>query len=243
MREALVIPCYEEETRLQTSKLDALLERDTLDLVLVDDGSKDRTLAVLEAYRERNLERVRVLALRDNSGKAEAVRQGLVAAIDGGAEVVGYTDADFATSPEELVRLLDLLHARELHVVFGARVRVFGSNIRREGRRHILGRVFASLASFALGEAVYDTQCGAKWFRLTPSLRASVEPVFATDWAFDVELLARLLGKMGGPATSVDRCLEVPLHGWTDVPESKVKLSGMAKSLLDLVRVYRMRRD
>jgi dolichyl-phosphate beta-glucosyltransferase len=242
MKEYLVVPCYEEEHRLELASLDALLTRETLTLVLVDDGSKDGTRRVLESYRDARPDRVLVHVLPRNRGKAEAVRQGLVLSLDSGADIVGYTDADFATPTVELVRLLDRLHHGDLDLVFGARVRVFGSQIRREGNRHVLGRVFASIASFALGEAVYDTQCGAKWFRRTDALEKSVATPFESDWAFDVELFARLFGKMGGPRLSPERCREVPLEVWKDVPASKVKLSGMAKSLLDLAHIYRRAR-
>jgi glycosyltransferase involved in cell wall biosynthesis len=241
MKEYLVVPCYEEEHRLELASLDALLTRETLTLVLVDDGSKDGTRRLLESYRDAHHGRVLVHVLPQNRGKAEAVRQGLVLSLESGADIVGYTDADFATPTSELVRLLERLHQGELDLVFGARVRVFGSQIRREGNRHILGRVFASIASFALGEAVYDTQCGAKWFRRTEALENSVSTPFESDWAFDVELFARLFGKMGGPSLTSAKCLEIPLEVWRDVPESKVKLSGMVKSLLDLAGVYRRR--
>jgi dolichyl-phosphate beta-glucosyltransferase len=243
MKEVLVVPCFEEELRLDIRSLDELLERSTLSLVLVDDGSRDGTLRVLDTYRERHPDRVHVLALPVNRGKAEAVRQGLSLSLGAiGADVVGYADADFATPTGELFRLLDRLHTGDLDLVFGARVRVYGSAIRRVGNRHVLGRVFASVASLALGEAVYDTQCGAKWFRRTEPLLVAVARPFEADWAFDVELFARLFGKFGGPKLSRDKCREIPLETWTDVPESKVKLSGMAKSLVDLAGVYRRRR-
>lgn len=242
MSELLVVPCFEEELRLDVRSLDELLMRPSLSLVLVDDGSRDGTLRVLEAYRERHPDRVRVLALPENQGKAEAVRQGLVLALaEPSTEVVGYADADFATPTVELMRLLDRLQASSLDLVFGARVRVYGSEIRRVGNRHVLGRIFASAASIALGEAVYDTQCGAKWFRRTGPLEHAVARPFESDWAFDVELFARLFGKFGGPRLAREKCREIPLEVWRDVPESKVKLSGMAKSLLDLAGVYRRR--
>ena len=243
MRELLVVPCFEEEDRLDLSSLDELLRRPTLSIVLVDDGSRDGTRRMLEAYRADNPARVHVHVLTENRGKAEAVRQGLSLALgELGADVVGYADADFATPSRELLRLLDRLQESALDLVFGARVLVYGSDIFREGKRHVLGRAFASAASFALGEAVYDTQCGAKWFRRTEPLLLAVAKPFGADWAFDVELLARLFGKFGGPKLSRDKCREIPLEVWRDVPESKVKLAGMVKSLVDLAGLYVRRR-
>jgi len=241
MKELLVVPCFDEETRLPLGALDALLARETLSLVLVDDGSRDGTLRVLEAYRARHPERVFVHALPKNRGKAEAVRRGLVAALALEADVVGYADADFATPPRELVRLLEVLHAGSFDLVFGSRVRVFGTDIHRVEARHVLGRVFATAASMALGEAIYDTQCGAKWLRRGPALEHAVATPFVSNWAFDVELFARLFGKLGGPALAPAKCREVPLEVWRDVAESKVKVGGMAKSLVDLARIYARR--
>lgn len=241
MGELLVIPCYEEEARLDLGSLDTLLARPSLSLVLVDDGSRDGTRRLLEGYRDRHPGRVTVHMLAENRGKAEAVRQGIVLALSLGADIVGYADADFATPAGELLRLLDRLHDDGLDLVFGARVGVFGSEIQRVGSRHVLGRIFATAASVALGEAIYDTQCGAKWIRSGSPLQNAVARPFDSNWAFDVELFARLLGKQGGPAISRAKCREVPLEVWRDVPESKVRLGGMAKSLFDLARIYARR--
>lgn len=244
MNEALVVPCFDEETRLDRGALDELLARSTLSLVLVDDGSRDGTLRVLERYADTRRGRVTVLPLGKNRGKAEAVRRGIQCALSLDARFVGYADADFATPPKELVRLLDLLHGGDYDLVFGSRVRTFGTDIHRVETRHLLGRVFATAASLTLGEAIYDTQCGAKWMRRTAALEHAVAEPFVSNWAFDVELFARLFGKLGGPPLDRARCREVPLYVWRDVAESKVKLGGMARSLADLLRIYaQVRRD
>src|SRR5204862_482251 len=85
----------------------------------------------------------------------------LARALDRGAEVVGYVDADLSTPVAEVARLLDEMEQRGVAVVMGARVALLGTAIQRRALRHYLGRLFATAASIILGLPVYDTQCGA----------------------------------------------------------------------------------
>jgi dolichyl-phosphate beta-glucosyltransferase len=100
--------------------------------------------------------------------------------------------------------------------------------------RHYLGRVFASAASLALGIQVYDTQCGGKVFRSSPALRAALSRPFISRWAFDVELLGRLLFPHSGTSISVNDIVEHPLRVWRHTPGSKLTLASMAAAALDL---------
>ena len=90
--------------------------------------------------------------------------------------------------------------------------------------RHYLGRAYATLASSALGITVYDTQCGAKVFRVNDALGAALAEPFRSAWAFDVELLHRLLhGSATAEAIAEDALVEVPLTTWRDVGGSKLR--------------------
>lgn len=177
-------------------------------------------------------------SLPQNAGKGEAVRQGLLRALADGAEVVGYADADLSTPPGELEKLMDRLESPGVQVVTGARVMLIGKHIERKHSRHYLGRIFATLASTILRAPFYDTQCGAKLFRATPLFRATLAEPFVSRWAFDVELLGRLLvGVDGEPGLSPGELLEVPLDEWIDVDGSKLHMGSMAKTLLDLAKI------
>jgi len=228
----IVIPCYNEEQRLDRKALDALLAPPEMRLVLVDDGSTDGTLALLREVGDRRPDRIEVLALEENSGKAEAVRRGLLQALRGECEYVGYADADFATPPKELIRLAGEIEDRGVDVVLGARVALLGHDVQRSPFRHYLGRVFATLASLILKLMVYDTQCGAKILAANETLREVLAEPFISRWGFDVELIGRLT--VAGATIH-----EVPLRRWVDVEGSKVGLRGMARTLIDLVRIRR----
>src|SRR5437762_2862299 len=81
----------------------------------------------------------------------------------------------------------------DVSFVFVDRVKLLGRNIQRSLIRHYCGRVFATVASLALGVDVYDTQCGAKIFRATPEMRQIFATPFRSQWIFDVEILSRYL--------------------------------------------------
>lgn len=233
----VVVPCFNEARRLDVDALLALADARTA-LLLVDDGSGDETLAVLRAAAARDPARVAVLALGDNGGKGEAVRAGLRAALDGGARVVGYLDADLSTPASEMRRVLDVLNERAgVDVVLGARVGLLGRDVQRSSVRHYLGRVFATVASMSLGLRVYDTQCGAKAFRAGEPLRKALSTSFSSRWAFDVELLSRLLVDL-----DADRFFELPLDTWSDVGGSKLTARAMVKAGVDVVGIGLRRR-
>lgn len=239
----IVVPCHNEARRLDVERFGELAATGRVRLLFVDDGSSDGTATVLD--RLDGTSAVEVLRLHRNVGKAEAIRQGLLRGLDGGADRLGYFDADLATPPEELLRMLDLLDARaDLSFVLASRVALLGRRITRRARRHYLGRVFATFASIFLRIPVYDTQCGAKVFRATPALREALDTPFRSSWVFDVELIGRLLaGSAHVPAVPLSEFEEMPLREWRDVGGSRLGLAGMARAAVDLVLVgYRFNR-
>jgi dolichyl-phosphate beta-glucosyltransferase len=227
----LVVPCYNEARRLRPAAFVELAARMDAGLVFVDDGSTDGTAEVLAGIVARLDGRGETLALPRNAGKAEAVRQGMLRGLERGAAVVGYVDADLSTPVGEVARLARAIRRRKVSVVMGARVARLGARIERSVVRHYLGRVFATVASLVLRLPVYDTQCGAKLFRASPLLREALARPFRSAWAFDVELMQRLLA---GSATSAPLApgdfLEIPLRRWTDVRGSKIRPAAMVKA-------------
>jgi glycosyltransferase involved in cell wall biosynthesis len=235
---AWIVPCYGEASRFQGADFVSLVDSEPdISVLFVDDGSTDETAKKLLDVSDLRPSAIQVLLLGRNVGKAEAVRLGLVKALDRGASVVGYLDADLATPVAEMLRLTRLIHEREMDVVFGARVALLGRHIERRSTRHYLGRVFATAASSILRLPVYDTQCGAKVFKRTPAVEAALATPFVSRWAFDVELLGRLLS--GSQPIPSGRMLEEPLREWNDVPGSKIGPKDVFKTGFDLIRISR----
>jgi dolichyl-phosphate beta-glucosyltransferase len=241
-RASIIIPCYDEEERLDVPSFkDFRSSAHHITFVFVNDGSTDGTLGILETLRASDPQKFSVLNLRKNQGKAEAVRIGILGALDSSPDYVGFWDADLATPLCTIPQFLDLAESRpDLEVVFGSRVKLLGRKIERSSTRHYIGRVFATAASMALGLAVYDTQCGAKLFRTTSSLNALFEQPFLSRWIFDVEIVARLIhDRRGKDLPQVkDIIYEFPLTEWRDVPGSKLAYSDFVRALWELARIY-----
>jgi dolichyl-phosphate beta-glucosyltransferase len=238
----IVVPCYNEGARLNSARFTEFLSRvEGVNFLFVNDGSVDNTLAVLEALRSGREDRIQILDKKQNAGKAEAVRTGMLRAVEQtGVAYVGYWDADLATPLEVIPDFLALLKSSDhLHMVFGSRVRLLGRDVARRASRHYLGRVFASFASMTLRLAIYDTQCGAKIFGVTPELALVLREPFLSRWVFDVEILARFIAlNKGSVAYLRDSIYEFPLPRWHDVAGSKVHPGDFFKAAIDLFRIY-----
>lgn len=241
-RVSIIVPCYNEGHRLPTAELERFLDTDFQDgvLVFVDDGSRDNTPELLDRIRTGRENRVVVLTMAANSGKAEAVRRGMQYAFGRQFQYAGFWDADLATPLSEIAQFVALLDERpELDMVFGARVKLLGRRVERRASRHYIGRAFATVVSFILKLPIYDTQCGAKLFRVTPQVRAVFEKPFLSRWIFDVEAIARYAIEVGSPGEAARRIYEFPLHAWEDIRGSKLKSFDFIRASLDLLRIYR----
>lgn len=239
----IVVPCYNEASRLPTAVLLRFAaEHPNIRFVMVDDGSTDATGSILRDLQQTAPNTFRTLHNATNQGKAEAVRRGVMYAIGQAPAFVGYWDADLSTPLDSIVDFRrSLLADPLLTCVIGSRVKRLGATITRKPARHYLGRVFATLAARTLRVAVYDTQCGAKLFRVCPVVESAFAEPFTTRWIFDVEVLARIdRGSRRSGATLTNTALEYPLTQWHDVSGSRLGIASMARALVDLWRISRI---
>jgi glycosyltransferase involved in cell wall biosynthesis len=231
----IIIPCYNEADRLPREELLAFLETHSwASLSLVNDGSADETLTIIEQLKESAPGRIDVHDLRENAGKAEAVRRGILESLQRRFDFVAYLDADLSTLPQAFAEMLQA--AKPQHkFILGSRVRRAGAVIERSPRRHYLGRAFATAASITCNLPFYDTQCGAKLIE-----RRLIEPLFAdpflSRWLFDLELLMRLR-RLLGEEEFRNAVLEVPLSRWIDTGNSRIRARDLALVPYELLRI------
>ncbi|HYK94166.1 MAG TPA: dolichyl-phosphate beta-glucosyltransferase [Thermoplasmata archaeon] len=210
---SIVIPAWNEEDRLPRTLetyLPYLASRySEFEVIVVTDGSSDRTAEVARAFSDRG---VRVLEFPERLGKGGAILAGMREAR---FEYVGYLDADGPIPPAEMYRLVDAL--KEADCVVASRW-VRGSVILRAEPSFNLfaGRVWNFLVRSLLFLPLRDTQCGAKFLRrsiLLPTLRA----VSLTNRAFDVDLLYHV--RKDGY-----RLRELPVT-WTHDPDTRLPIA------------------
>jgi glycosyltransferase involved in cell wall biosynthesis len=223
----LIIPCYNEEKRL---KLEAFINTpENISFVFVNDGSTDGTLELLEE-KAKNNSRFHVINLERNSGKAEAVRQGILQSMDIECDWIGFWDADLSTPLNEISNFMICkdTYMPEAKAILGCRINKLGSNIKRSYVRHVIGRLIATFLGATVKVHAYDSQCGAKIFRKELLEKAFGAP-FGTKWLFDVEIILRLKG---------EKLLECPLREWINVGGSKIlSAKAISQVLGDLARI------
>jgi len=235
---AIIIPCYNEETRLGPDLFLAFLKTSPeVNFFFINDGSKDKTLDILKKMPKKSSQ-CHVVDLQENHGKAFAVYSGFNTAFKADYEYIGFWDADLATPLNMIPKFCKRLDSGAFNSVFGCRIQRLGSNIKRKTFRHYQGRFFATMVSHILKLHVYDTQCGAKIFRNTKDLKEAFSDTFKTKWVFDVELIARLQKISKTRKVNFEETVyEYPLEEWHDVDGSKIKFHDGIVALWDLLKI------
>jgi dolichyl-phosphate beta-glucosyltransferase len=225
---AVVVPAYNEEPRLgpTVAAIKAYLDGrgPSWQLIVSDDGSTDRTIAVAEEAAGGD-PRVRVISLGRNKGKGAAVRAGMLAAR---ADRVLFSDADLATPIEELPKLEAAL-AAGADIAIGSRA-VAGADIRvrQHPARELMGRTFNGLVRALVMGGIKDTQCGFKLFTAA-ACRDLFSRATIDGFAFDVELLWLARNRY--------QIAEVPVV-WRHIDQSKVSPGiDAAKMLRDIIKI------
>jgi glycosyltransferase involved in cell wall biosynthesis len=232
LKTAVVIPCYNEERRLNPDAfVNALSSNPNLTFIFVNDGSTDNTLQVVQKICQASPDRALSLSLNKNAGKGEAVRQGMLF-LSGKKtyDVIGFWDADLSVHLDEINDFAEKFSRPEIHGVIGSRVHLSGRKIERINIRHYVGRLFATVMCFTFDMYYYDTQCGAKLFR-NEVIAPVIQHPFNSRWIFDIEILIRIsrLPFWKEPAV----IYEMPVSEWKDVAGTKRTLSAYLTAIAD----------
>ncbi len=229
---SLILPAFDEARRLPLylEKVRGYLDQSfgqPYEVLVVDDGSRDETAAVVECLA-RQWPQLSLLRHARNEGKGAAVRTGVLAAR---GELLLFADADGATPIEEHARLAAAI-AQGADVAIGSRLAPDPAIRRtRHWYRGLTGKLFALAARRLLGIAALDTQCGFKMFRAAAGRRL-FENLQETRYLFDLEILVL--------AQRFDlRVAEVPIH-WQEVPGGHLRPLGELPRIL--AGLWRLRR-
>src|SRR5262249_51823706 len=153
------------------------------ELIVVDDGSADRTAEIVARSRAQGL---RLVRNERNHGKGYTVRQGVLAA---SGKYVLFTDADLSAPIEELDKLMDVATRESADVVIGSRGLDRAYIEKHQSRlRELSGMTFNLMVRLLLGLQLHDTQCGFKLFDREKS-RELFEKQTTLGFGFDAELL------------------------------------------------------
>ncbi len=235
----IIIPCYNEYYRLDQDKFCQFLSKNpSYHLCFVNDGSSDDTLKMLQKLKQFDPQKISVLNLEVNQGKATAVQTGAnylaeLSFIDN----IAFLDADLSTSLEEMDNLVQKLNSNpKLSMVFGSRKADEANNIDRNIVRKFLSNFVGFFIRFILQLPIKDTQCGAKVFR-----KSIIENVysqrFISRWLFDIEIFLRLKKHIG--LKDLLNCIsEEPLDSWIEVEGSKITLKDSFLIPINLLIIW-----
>lgn len=224
---SVVIPAYNESSRIKNTviKCSGYLKKKNIshEIIVVDDGSKDETCAVVEEISKK-LPNIILVKLPQNKGKGGAVQKGMEVAK---GDIRLFMDADGSTPIEEIERLLP--HLDSYDIIIGSRA-LNDSHIARSQPwyRRFSGKFGNIIVRLLFGLHLYDTQCGFKLFN-----KRSAELLFPkltlNRFGFDIEILA--LGNKYG-----FKIKEVPVN-WEHREDSKVSLLDYLDVLISVFKV------
>jgi len=215
MEISIIIPAYNEEKRILKTlkKIYEYLKNKKCDfeIIVVDDGSKDKTVNVVSNFADGKKE-VKILKHEKNMGKGAAVKTGVLSA---SGDLVLFTDADLSTPIEEIEKLKKSIEIG-YDISIGSRgLKESKIIIPQPWHRRIIGKIFPLLVRILVINDFKDTQCGFKLFKKGVAKKI-FEELKTDGFAFDVEVLAK--GKKYG--YKID---EVPVV-WYNSPRSSVKI-------------------
>lgn len=212
---SIVIPAYNEESRIEGPLREASsycsISYESAEVIVVDDGSKDRTSEVVRDLATQ-FPQIRLIRLAENRGKGYAVRTGVVNA---SGDKVLFADADGATPIAEITRLEEALEEGAELAIGSRALNGAGTHVKAKLYRRIMGRTYHMLVSALTVRGISDTQCGFKLLRARVA-HDLFSRMRMDGFSFDVEVL--LMAQRQGY-----KIAEIPVN-WTHQPGSRVNL-------------------
>jgi glycosyltransferase involved in cell wall biosynthesis len=225
---SVVVPCFDEESRLPGSLTAALRYLDATgheyELILVDDGSRDCTPRLIRDAEGAN-PRVCGVLLAENRGKGRALAEGVRRSR---GDLVLVSDADFSAPIDELPKLEAAISAGAA-IAIGSRAKKGAREVDQPLHRRAMGKGFNLFVQALLLPGLWDTQCGFKLFR--GEVARDLFGRLTTDgFAFDVEVL--YLARQSG----WEVC-EVPVR-WINSTTTRVQAVRHSREMLmDVLRI------
>jgi dolichyl-phosphate beta-glucosyltransferase len=185
---SVVVPAYNEETLIQSTleglRSYLLTRPESFEIVVVDDGSQDRTVTLVEEWQKSNPALLKLVSNPGNMGKGFSVRRGVQESC---GRFIVFMDADL---PYELGAIEDFLKALQSghDLAVGSRVLPSSSVRGVSAIRYLAGQVFSWLEQAVLGTGLADTQCGFKAFNVDAA-REIFQRVTIDGFGFDVEMV------------------------------------------------------
>lgn len=235
----IIVPCYNEGDRILEEEFVSFVnEYPTFTILFVNDGSSDHTLAKIEQLAKKTT-RIKISSLEQNSGKAAAVRFGVLEALkDEGFTYFAFLDADLAIPFSEFLRLYHItLINKELMFTFLSKIRRADAEVKQSYKRFLMGRILSLFARFSLKLPVYDTQCGCKLMNREIAELVFSKP-FISAWLFDIEIFWRILNQKNQLYFKTNT-LEVPLNKLMDRGSSKVSGKAIFKLPFEFIKIHR----
>jgi dolichyl-phosphate beta-glucosyltransferase len=225
---SVVVPVLNEEACVDSfiTRMGAELSRlvPSWEIVVVDDGSTDRTREIAAAHARED-DRIRLVCM-DHRGKGAAVKRGL---LDARGTWRFMADADLAMPPDNLSRFLDAARSQPPpDLAVGSREAPGARRIGEPWRRHAIGRVFNWVVRCLAVRGIQDTQCGFKLLH-GDAVRRIVPDLVVEGFAFDVEML--LLARRAGLTVR-----EVGIT-WYARGDSRVSLARGAAAFVDILKI------
>ena len=225
MKFSIVIPAYNEESRIEKTinKILAYLNSKKWDfnIVVVDDGSTDKTGEIVSKFRNSQIE---IVKNQKNMGKGYSVKRGALASQ---GDWTIFTDADLSTPIEELEKFMQF---QDYDVLIGSRaLKESKILVHQPFYRELSGKIFNLFVKLLVIRDIHDTQCGFKLFK-----REAAKEIFKRQtlngFSFDVETIY-IARKMGY------RIKEIPIR-WFNDKETKVKfVRSSLQMLIDLFKI------